>query len=51
MLCDDLEGWNGWGGRRGSRGSYMYMYTHIHKYVCILIADSHCYRADMNTTL
>ena len=41
MLCDDLEGWNGWGGREDPEGGDM----------CMLRADSHCYRTEMNTTL
>ena len=39
MLYDDLKGWDG-GGREAQEG----------KDVCILIADSHYYTTEANTT-
>ena len=50
MLCDDLEGWNGWGGREVQE-VHICICIHIYISMCLLIADSHCYRAEMNTTL
>ena len=42
MLCDDLEGVSGgrsvWQALEGGN-------------ICIIIADSHCYTAETNTTL
>ena len=40
MLCDDLEGWDKECGRDGPKGGH----------ICVLIADSHCHKAEMNTT-
>ena len=42
VLSDNLEGWDGVeGGREVQEGGD----------ICILIADSHCCRAETNTTL
>ena len=40
MLCDKLEGWDE-GGREAQEGGD----------ICILMADSRCYVAEINTTV
>ena len=41
MLCDDLEGWDGGNGRQAEEGED----------ICVLMADSHCCKAETNATL